>query len=46
MTGVRLRYRLNGGPEEVREGIDTIVTICAGDPVPAAESCPGANETG
>lgn len=35
LTGVRLRYRLNGGDELVSEGIDVILTVCAGDPAPA-----------
>lgn len=38
LTGVRLRYRLNGGGEQTREGIDVIFTICADDPAPA--DCP------
>ena len=38
VTGVRLRYRLNGGPEQVGEGIDTIWTVCADTPKPA--DCP------
>jgi hypothetical protein len=38
LTGVRLRYSLNGGPERVGEGIDVVFTICADDPKPA--DCP------
>jgi hypothetical protein len=38
LTNVRLRFRLNGGNEQVREGIDVIATICADDPKPA--DCP------
>ena len=34
LTGVKLTYRLNGGPEEVREGIDVTFTVCADDPAP------------
>jgi hypothetical protein len=35
LTSLRLHYRLNGGGEEVREGIDVIFTVCAADPAPA-----------
>jgi hypothetical protein len=35
VTSVRLRYRLNGGGEQVREGIDVVWTVCADDPAPA-----------
>ena len=38
LTGVRLRYRLNGGDEQTREGIDVVFTVCADDPAPA--DCP------
>jgi len=38
LSGVRLHYRLNGGAEETREGIDVVFTICADDPAPA--DCP------
>ena len=38
VTNVRLRYRLNGGPERVGEGIDVAWTVCADDPAPA--DCP------
>jgi hypothetical protein len=34
VTGVRLRYRLNGGDERTGEGIDVVWTVCADDPVP------------
>ena len=36
LTAVRLRYRLNGGDDQVREGIDAIFTVCADDPEPAS----------
>lgn len=35
LTSVRLRYRLNGGAEQVGEGIDVIFTVCAAIPAPA-----------
>ena len=38
IENVRLRYRLNGGPERVGEGIDVVWTVCADDPAPA--DCP------
>lgn len=38
ITNVRLRYRLNGGDEQVGEGIDVVWTVCADDPAPA--DCP------
>ena len=38
VTNVRLRYRLNGGGEQVGEGIDVVWTVCADDPAPAG--CP------
>ena len=38
VTGVRLRYRLNGGGERVGEGTDVIWTVCAADPAPT--DCP------
>lgn len=38
LSGVRVRYRLNDGPEQTRETIDTIWWICADDPAPL--SCP------
>ena len=34
LRSIRLRYRLNGGPEQVRDGIDVIWTVCADDPAP------------
>lgn len=34
LTGVRLHYRLNGGPEQVGEGIDVVYAVCAADPAP------------
>jgi hypothetical protein len=34
LTGMRLRYRLNGGREETKEGIDVVFTVCADDPKP------------
>ena len=37
LSAIRLHYRLNGGNEEVREGIGTVFTICADDPKP--EDC-------
>ncbi|HYI67888.1 MAG TPA: hypothetical protein VEW95_13285 [Candidatus Limnocylindrales bacterium] len=36
LTAVRLHYRVNGGDEQVREGIDTTLTVCADDPKPAS----------
>jgi len=36
LTGVRLRYRLNGGDERVGEGVATTFTVCADDPAPAS----------
>jgi hypothetical protein len=38
VTNVRLRYRLNGGSEQVGEGIDVVWTVCADDPAPTV--CP------
>jgi hypothetical protein len=38
ITDVRLRYRLNGGPEQVGQGIDAVWTVCADGPAPA--TCP------
>lgn len=37
LSAVRLRYRINGGAEQVHEGIGTVVTVCADDPKP--ETC-------
>jgi len=34
LSNVRLRYRLNGGAEQTREGIDVLFTVCAADPKP------------
>ena len=39
VSSVRLRYRLNGGGEQVREGIDVVWTVCADDPAPT--NCAG-----
>ena len=36
LTGIRLRFRTNGGVEQVREGISTLWTVCAADPSPLA----------
>jgi hypothetical protein len=38
ISNVRLRYRLNGGAEQVGEGIDVVWTVCADDPAP--DDCP------
>jgi hypothetical protein len=38
VTNVRLRYRLDGGAERAREGIEVVWTVCADDPKPA--DCP------
>jgi hypothetical protein len=35
LENVRLHYRLNGGSEQVKEGISVIFTVCAADPAPA-----------
>lgn len=45
LTGVRLRYRLNGEGEQTREGIDVIFTVCADDPTPADCPLEGSGET-
>jgi hypothetical protein len=37
LTGVRLHFRLNGGSEQVKEGITSVFTLCADDPAP--ENC-------
>jgi hypothetical protein len=34
LTAVRLHFRLNGGAEQVREGISVVWTVCADDPAP------------
>jgi len=39
LTSVRLRYRLNGGAEQVGDGIDVTWTICVDDPAPT--TCSG-----
>ena len=36
ITNVRLRYRLNGGGEQTREGISVTWTVCADSPAPSA----------
>lgn len=38
LTSLRLHYRLNGGGEEVREGINVVLTVCAAEPAPV--DCP------
>lgn len=38
IRNARLRYRLNGGGEQVGEGIDVVWTVCVDDPRPA--DCP------
>lgn len=35
LESVRLRYRVNGGGEQVAEGIDSVLVVCADDPEPA-----------
>lgn len=37
LTSVRLWFRVNGGGEQVREGISTTWTVCADDPAPRCE---------
>jgi hypothetical protein len=34
VTGIRLHFRLNGGPEKVKEGISQFFTVCAADVAP------------
>jgi hypothetical protein len=34
LTAIRLRYRINGGAEQAREGISVLWTVCADDPAP------------
>ena len=34
LANVRLHYRLNGGSEQVKEGVSVVFTICAADPAP------------
>jgi hypothetical protein len=36
LESVRLRYRLNGGPEQVSSGIHSLLVVCADDPAPTA----------
>jgi hypothetical protein len=38
LSSLRLRYRLDDGGEQVREGIDVVFTVCAADPAPT--DCP------
>jgi hypothetical protein len=35
LTNIRLHYRINGLPEQVKQGISVVFTICAADPAPA-----------
>jgi hypothetical protein len=35
LESVRLTYRLNGGPDQKGDGIDTVLVVCADDPAPA-----------
>ena len=35
LSSMRLRFRINGGPERVAEGIDVVLVVCADDPAPA-----------
>jgi hypothetical protein len=37
LTSVRLRFRVNGGGEQVREGISVHWTVCADDPVASCD---------
>lgn len=37
LTSVRLRFRVNGGGNQVREGISVRWTVCADDPGPKCE---------
>jgi hypothetical protein len=37
LTAIRLRFRTNGGVEQVREGISAFWTVCADDPAPSCE---------
>jgi hypothetical protein len=34
LTAIRLHFRLNGGHEQVKEGISTTFTVCAANPAP------------
>ena len=38
LDSVRLRFRVNGGGEQTREGISVHWTVCADDPAPKCES--------
>ena len=38
LSAVRLRFTINGGPTQTRDGIDVVMTLCADDPKPA--DCP------
>jgi hypothetical protein len=35
IDGLRLRYRLNGGSDQTREGTDVVLVVCADDPAPS-----------
>jgi hypothetical protein len=37
IDALRLRYRLNGGTEQTREGTDVVLVVCADDP--ASSEC-------
>ena len=37
LTSVRLRFRVNGGGEQVREGISVHWTVCADDPIASCD---------
>jgi hypothetical protein len=37
LTAIRLRFRTNGGVEQVREGITVVWTVCADDPAPSCD---------
>jgi hypothetical protein len=41
LSAIRLRYRINDGPEQVREGIDATFIICVADPAPETCEPPG-----
>jgi hypothetical protein len=38
VDSIRLKYRINGGPEQVGDGTDVVWTVCVDDPKPA--DCP------
>ena len=40
LTAIRLRFRTNGGVEQVREGTSVVWTVCADDPAPASCELP------